>query len=445
MSSAGCASIGSTGCMSCTENCASAVAPPESAAAATRRDGAGEGDRAAHVGRRQVGRRGDRLDHDPSRAPWPQLADLPPADVRRAVAFAGASRRSPAAALSGGATALAQFSVQTHAAGAADARAAGRGHGRGARRSRTAAWSSEARRRPRAGAQERRRRAASTRGNLNDVTAPRAGDRGRGARRARSVADPRRRGDRAARERPAASLPVTMSRFGSQQDSAARRSELPLSVFFFDCLYRDGAILFDHPTRERRAALTASAAARAGHSAVVTADRRRRPSGSIRKRSAAGHEGVMAKALDAPYEAGRRGAGWLKVEARPHARPRGAGGGVGARPPARLAVEPAPRRPRSGDRRLRHARQNVQGPDRRDARVADRGVPQARDPARRMDGARRPELVVEIAFNDLQESSQYPAGSRCASRASRATAPTSAPRRPIPSTPLRRIYAESVA
>src|SRR5205807_8079750 len=29
---------------------------------------------------------------------------------------------------------------------------------------------------------------------------------------------------------------------------------------------------------------------------------------------AAGHEGVMAKALDAPYEAGRRGAGWLKVK-----------------------------------------------------------------------------------------------------------------------------------
>lgn len=29
---------------------------------------------------------------------------------------------------------------------------------------------------------------------------------------------------------------------------------------------------------------------------------------------AAGHEGVMAKAPSAPYEAGRRGAGWLKVK-----------------------------------------------------------------------------------------------------------------------------------
>ena len=29
---------------------------------------------------------------------------------------------------------------------------------------------------------------------------------------------------------------------------------------------------------------------------------------------ARGHEGVVAKALDAPYEAGRRGAGWLKIK-----------------------------------------------------------------------------------------------------------------------------------
>ena len=29
---------------------------------------------------------------------------------------------------------------------------------------------------------------------------------------------------------------------------------------------------------------------------------------------ARGHEGVLVKALDAPYEAGRRGAGWLKVK-----------------------------------------------------------------------------------------------------------------------------------
>jgi DNA ligase-1 len=29
---------------------------------------------------------------------------------------------------------------------------------------------------------------------------------------------------------------------------------------------------------------------------------------------ARGHEGVMVKSLDAPYEAGRRGAGWLKVK-----------------------------------------------------------------------------------------------------------------------------------
>ena len=45
--------------------------------------------------------------------------------------------------------------------------------------------------------------------------------------------------------------------------------------------------------------------------------RRRRGRGATRSLRAAlarGHEGVLVKALDAPYEAGRRGAGWLKVK-----------------------------------------------------------------------------------------------------------------------------------
>src|SRR6185436_17137309 len=108
-------------------------------------------------------------------------------------------------------------------------------------------------------------------------------------------------------------FPVTMSRFGSQQDSAAKRGELPLSVFFFDCLYRDGATLFDHPTRERRDALTAALPADIVTPALITAD-----VGEAQRfyeeALAAGHEGVMAKALEAPYEAGRRGAAWLKVK-----------------------------------------------------------------------------------------------------------------------------------
>ena len=58
-----------------------------------------------------------------------------------------------------------------------------------------------------------------------------------------------------------------------------------------------------------------------------------------------------------------------------HLRSGGHRGGVGTRSPAGLAVQPASRRPRSGVRRSDHARQDVQGPDRRAAHLADQGVP----------------------------------------------------------------------
>jgi DNA ligase-1 len=51
----------------------------------------------------------------------------------------------------------------------------------------------------------------------------------------------------------------------------------------------------------------------------------------------------------------------------------------------------------------------------------------------------KPELVVEIAFNDVQESPVYASGWHCASRGSCATARTSAPPTPIPSETVRKI------
>ncbi len=124
---------------------------------------------------------------------------------------------------------------------------------------------------------------------------------------------------------------------------------------------------------------------------------------------AAGHEGVMAKSLDAPYEAGNRGAGWLKIK-RAHTLDLVVHRGrMGPRPAHRQAIESASRCARSRDRRVRHARQDVQGTDRRDARMAD-GRSSSRARSRR-DGHTvyvRPEIVVEIAFSDLQASPRYP-------------------------------------
>jgi len=106
---------------------------------------------------------------------------------------------------------------------------------------------------------------------------------------------------------------VTASRFGRSVNVAAARGAQQLSVFFFDVLHRDGEDLLDLPASERLATLDAivPAAHRVDRLITTDADEAGR---FLDATLAAGHEGVMAKSLAAPYEAGRRGAGWLKVK-----------------------------------------------------------------------------------------------------------------------------------
>lgn len=106
---------------------------------------------------------------------------------------------------------------------------------------------------------------------------------------------------------------VTMSRFGSRLEVEQQRGMVPLSPFFFDCLHLDGRDLIDRPTRERFAALDdvlpeTMSVPRVEAEDPVEAER------FLDEALAHGHEGLMVKALDAPYEAGRRGASWLKVK-----------------------------------------------------------------------------------------------------------------------------------
>jgi len=106
---------------------------------------------------------------------------------------------------------------------------------------------------------------------------------------------------------------VTMSRFGSRLDVESQRGSVPLSPFYFDCLHMDGDDLIDRPARERFAVLEARLPEDLRVRRTVA-----RTSGEAERflddALARGHEGVMVKSLDAPYEAGRRGSGWLKVK-----------------------------------------------------------------------------------------------------------------------------------
>lgn len=99
----------------------------------------------------------------------------------------------------------------------------------------------------------------------------------------------------------------TMSRFGAQD---AR--ELLLSPFFFDCLHLDGEDLLDVPLRQRLDALRAVAGIHV-IPGVVEPDEQQ-AAAVVDAALAAGHEGVMVKALDSLYAAGRRGKSWQKVK-----------------------------------------------------------------------------------------------------------------------------------
>ena len=96
-------------------------------------------------------------------------------------------------------------------------------------------------------------------------------------------------------------------------DAETVRAGTPMTAFFFDLLAVDEDDLLDLPFRDRatRLAELVPAASRVGR--VVTGDAGVADDFATAV-LAAGHEGVVLKALDAPYEAGRRGSSWVKVK-----------------------------------------------------------------------------------------------------------------------------------
>ncbi|HEY7929661.1 MAG TPA: ATP-dependent DNA ligase [Steroidobacteraceae bacterium] len=235
--------------------------------------------------------------------------------------------------------------------------------------------------------------------------------------------------DASGRPRP---FQQTMRRFGRKLDVAAMRARMPMQAYFFDCLRLEGETLVERAARERFAALERAVPA------VNRVPRLMAPELPAAERFyldsiAAGHEGVMAKALDAPYEAGNRGASWLKIK-RAHTLDL-----------VVLGAEWGHGRRRGWLSNLHlGARASAAGSEASElADVADTVAPAAlaghapgfvmlgktfkgltdallqwqtrellaRELSRDALGVYvRPELVVEVAFNDIQDSPQYPGG-----------------------------------
>jgi DNA ligase-1 len=201
---------------------------------------------------------------------------------------------------------------------------------------------------------------------------------------------------------------TTMRRFGRRRGVAALQEELPLSLFAFDCLYAGGTSLLDEPLSHRIDALRAAAPA-VGVPRVIRPTREEAQA-FAKAALDLGHEGVMAKSLTAPYAAGRRGAAWLKVkQARTldlvvlaaewgHGRRHGwlSNLHLGARDPADGTFVMLGKTFKGmTDEMLAWQTQQLLALE-----VAREGVTVFV----------RPELVVEVAFNEIQDSRQYPGG-----------------------------------
>ncbi|HKU62217.1 MAG TPA: ATP-dependent DNA ligase [Gemmatimonadales bacterium] len=202
---------------------------------------------------------------------------------------------------------------------------------------------------------------------------------------------------------------TTMRRFGRRLEVERVRESIPLTLFLFDLLFLDGVSLIDRPYRERIALLDRSVPTDLVVPRLITGSADA-ASAFLRQALDRGHEGIMAKALDAPYEAGHRGRHWLKVK------------------PVRtldlvvLAAEWGHGR-RKGWLSNLHlgARDGATGGfvmlGKTFKGMSDEMLAWQTTRLLELEQSReghvvwvRPELVVEVAFNDLQASPQYPGG-----------------------------------
>lgn len=108
---------------------------------------------------------------------------------------------------------------------------------------------------------------------------------------------------------------MTGSRLGSKLDVERMRAALPLTLYVFDVLHLDGEDVLDRSGAERQEALARAVPETLRIPRIVTGDEAVAAE-FLDRTLERGHEGVLVKSLTAPYEAGRRGSGWIKVKPR---------------------------------------------------------------------------------------------------------------------------------
>jgi ATP-dependent DNA ligase len=215
--------------------------------------------------------------------------------------------------------------------------------------------------------------------------------------------------DETGRPRP---FQETSSRTATQLDELAGPPGTAVTPFFFDVLHVDGDDLIDLPLRERLTRLDRITPESARIDRLITSSSAE-AAAFFTAKVEAGQEGVVVKDLEAAYEAGRRGAGWVKVKPR-HTLDLvvlAIEWGSGRRQGWLSNIHLGARDPEGGFVMLGKTFKGMT--DEMLAWQTERFTELALEPDTIKDDyvvKVRPEQVVEIAFDGLQRSSRYPGG-----------------------------------
>jgi DNA ligase 1 len=202
-----------------------------------------------------------------------------------------------------------------------------------------------------------------------------------------------------------------MRRFGRVRDIERLRAEQPIRLFVFDLMALDGHLMIDLPYEERYAALTELAS-----SAGLEFAERILPVSITEGQQfyartiAAGYEGVMAKALASTYTPGVRGRGWLKIK---HARTLdlvivAADWGYGRRHGWLSNYHLAARDETTGE--FVEVGKTFKGLTDTDFQEMTERLIALKTGEAHGTVQVRPEVVVEVAYSDIQRSPQYAGG-----------------------------------
>ena len=199
-----------------------------------------------------------------------------------------------------------------------------------------------------------------------------------------------------------------MRRFKRVHGIESAASEIPLRLYLFDCLLLDGVSLIDEPYEARWSKLTTLTAGNYLAEREITGDKLAAEA-FLNRSLAAGHEGLMAKALNSPYTPGNRGKLWFKIKPAETvdcviiAADRGSGRRRGWLSNYHLAVA-------DGTGGFAPVGKTFKGLTDKQFREMTARLQELQTSDDGYTVTVKPDVVVEVAYNEIQRSPQYSSG-----------------------------------